>query len=288
MKKVLLLSFIGGMFGGIIGILILAWTYTYDTTTPAGTDLISAVDDRLRELKLASQERLNVDHFYQLTGSQVSDANVGQHRKVTLVTGQTATATENTAIIYAKDVNSKAELYAMCEADINVPLTLSNGTWLVAKNAAKTGTVNLIKADSNDVAVLPDGSETDTNAAPTDSADIVNKQYVDDEIEYIAPECQDINGTSGAISIRFPHVLPLAPINRTYYTIKSGYIARAGANTTVTYDTPFVSQANSCFVTPYNATTMASTPVVSAYNTTSMTITSSVTCTGYFWIAIGN
>ena len=66
--------------GVIIGILIAfaaAWTYTLDTDTPVGTDAPSSLDDSDRLIKDAFQERLNVDHYFALTGSEVSDAATG-------------------------------------------------------------------------------------------------------------------------------------------------------------------------------------------------------------------
>jgi len=59
---------------------------------------------------------------------------------------------------------------------------IANNTYLKATNNAGTGTVDLIKANTSDVAVLPDGSELATSAAPTADADIANKKYVDDQI----------------------------------------------------------------------------------------------------------
>lgn len=61
-------------------------------------------------------------------------------------------------------------------------IKLPNDTYLTAKDYAGTGTVDLIKANTSDVAVIPDGSELATSAAPTADADIANKKYVDDQI----------------------------------------------------------------------------------------------------------
>ncbi len=64
----------------------MAWSYTFDITTPAFDDDPSEADDRMREIKGGSQERLNVDHYFPLTGSEVSDLDAGEHRKVTIRT----------------------------------------------------------------------------------------------------------------------------------------------------------------------------------------------------------
>jgi len=62
---------------------------------------------------------------------------------------------------------------------------LPNNTYLLAVDTAGTGTVDLIKANASDVAVIPDGSELATSGAPTADADIVNKKYVDDFIRIL-------------------------------------------------------------------------------------------------------
>ncbi|HDY88246.1 MAG TPA: hypothetical protein ENH82_09060 [bacterium] len=79
-----------------------------------------------------------------------------------------------TSIVFAADVKVKA-------GKVKAPkFELPNDTYLTADNAAGTGTVDLIKANTSDVAVIPDGSELATSAAPTADADIANKKYVDD------------------------------------------------------------------------------------------------------------
>ena len=61
----------------------MAWTYTYDTDTPDGSvDAPSKIDDEIRLTKDALQERLNADHYFALTGTEVSDDATGQHRKI--------------------------------------------------------------------------------------------------------------------------------------------------------------------------------------------------------------
>ena len=81
-----------------------------------------------------------------------------------------------TTVVFAADVTVKA---GKIKPD---KLQLPNDTYLTADNAADTGTVDLIKANTSDVAVIPDGSELATSAAPTADADIANKKYVDDQM----------------------------------------------------------------------------------------------------------
>jgi len=92
---------------------IFAFVYSFDTATPLGSDKVSTLDDKIREVKAAVQERENVDHYWPLTGTQVSDASVGKHRKTqfygvlavkpTLLTGECA--------IYSKTVSGISELF---------------------------------------------------------------------------------------------------------------------------------------------------------------------------------
>jgi hypothetical protein len=185
------------IFAVISIIFFCAFTYIYDTTTPAGSDLISAVDDRIRELKSAVQERENVDHYWPLTGTQVSDEDAGKHRQITFydVLSDDPTVSSGEGQIYLKTVGSQEELFFRDDTNSGLQITsagtlnitssdlvgtLANNTYFSAVNAAGDGTVNLIKADSNDVAVVPDDSQTASNAAPTQTKSIVNKKYVDD------------------------------------------------------------------------------------------------------------
>ena len=160
---------------------------TYDTATPAGSDDPAEADDRMRETKSSIRVRENVDHYWPLTGTEVSDADTGEHRKVLFHApiASTPTVAENHGDLRVKDVNSKAELHWTDEDENELQLTsmgnnLARGRWLTSSNVA--GSVNLIRADANDVAVLPDNSQTATNAAPTSSTGIANKKYVDDQV----------------------------------------------------------------------------------------------------------
>jgi len=54
-----------------------------DIATPAGSDDPAEADDRMREIKAAVQERLNVEHVFDLTGTEVSHADTGKHTDIT-------------------------------------------------------------------------------------------------------------------------------------------------------------------------------------------------------------
>ena len=99
------------------------FSYTYDTATPAGSDDPAEADDRMREIKAAVQERENVDHYWPLTGTEVSDADAGEHKKVTLRVGSAPSAVADTIILKAIDVDGIAELHAIDENGNAIQLT---------------------------------------------------------------------------------------------------------------------------------------------------------------------
>jgi hypothetical protein len=192
----------------------MAWTNTFDTTTPDGaTQPGSVLDDEIQTVKKAIQERLNGnDIYFPLTGTQVSDTSAGKHRKVTfygvLSAKPTLLATE--CALYIKTVSGKSELFFENEDGTELQLTtlgkfnasgttipddtiddgmilLAYNAYLKGTNSAGTGETNLIKsgrneADDADAAVLPDLARLATNAAPTEDTQLPNKKYVDDAI----------------------------------------------------------------------------------------------------------
>jgi len=117
----------------------MAWTYTFDVTTPAGNTKISLGDDRIREMKQALRERLDNDHFWKKDESdQVSSTDAGYHRKVTLLNYDdnadvdAPTNAADTVILYCKNATdseeaSKSCLFAMDEDGNVVQLTGADG-----------------------------------------------------------------------------------------------------------------------------------------------------------------
>lgn len=73
-----ILSFV---FGFILSFAI-AWTYTWDCAVPVGTMAPSVIDDYMRNDKYAIAERLNIDHIFGLTGTEVSATDTGYHRDI--------------------------------------------------------------------------------------------------------------------------------------------------------------------------------------------------------------
>lgn len=168
---------------------------TYDTETPIGDNAPSVIDDRIRQAKEATRERCNVDHYWALAdsagaagGTQLADPATGEHRKITFYsTIDDPTAVSGKAHLYMKS----DELYYQDDTNTTMQITsggnilgdsinMSNDTYITSTDAAGTGSVNLIKANTDDVACLSDGAVL---AAATASADgdrtIADKAYVD-------------------------------------------------------------------------------------------------------------
>lgn len=184
-------------------------TVSWDETAPAGNTSINLGDNRIRELKTQLREVIEVDHKF---GSSGQDADNGKHNKCSfLEQANLGTGSVGEPILGAQTVSGKAELVFTDEDDNDIQLTSSgklggsstqilgstvdcasllgdaikidtNNTYIKSKNAAGSGTVDLIKADTLDVVVIPDGTETATNAAPASDKDVSNKKYVDDQI----------------------------------------------------------------------------------------------------------
>ncbi|HEB26926.1 MAG TPA: hypothetical protein ENI05_03985 [Porticoccus sp.] len=148
---------------------------TYDIATPAGSDSPSEADDRMRETKAAVQERNNVDHYWPLTGTEVSDVDAGEHRKATLRTGSAPTAVADKGFMYAKDVSAKAELFYRDEDGDEVQLTSGGKVGaatldLLANNVNVAGTLDVTTSvDIAGTVVVVGTIDDDTMAAATDT-----------------------------------------------------------------------------------------------------------------------
>jgi hypothetical protein len=199
----------------------MAWANNYDVIYPDGsTQKVPVLDDAIKTLAKANQERLNVCLYFPLTGTQVSDANAGKIRKLLFKAATTkSTLVAGEFEIYPKSVGGKTELVLQNEDGTEKQLTsggkllitsaellgiLANNTYLTAKDVPGTGTVNLIKAGRNeaddaDVAILPDAARLATNAAPAEDTGIPNKKYVDDT-PHTGGIVQVVNTQTGAYS----------------------------------------------------------------------------------------
>ena len=141
----------------------LVWGTTYDTATPAGDQVLSSGDDRIREVKAAIQERLDVCVHFPLTGTAVSNADTGKIRELIFTdqnAAQTAdggaspthTAAANEGILDIKDsAASKRELWWWDEDGNNLQLTSGGSIYLTGEydqdlNLSNTG--NAINTDA--------------------------------------------------------------------------------------------------------------------------------------------
>ena len=101
----------------------MAYTNTWNAAfeaLPADSDSISAGADRIRDLKNAIRERMEKDHYFDETGT---DADHGEHIKVTLRVGAAPTKAADKGMLYAKDMLTKAELFYRDEDGDEVQIT---------------------------------------------------------------------------------------------------------------------------------------------------------------------
>ena len=253
---------------------------TYDTASPAGSDDPAEADDRMREIKAAVQERENVDHFWPLTGTEVSDADAGEHRKVLFHApiASTPTVAENHGDLRLKDVGSKAELHFTDEDENELQLTskgnnLANDAFLTGTDNAGTGSVNLIKAGTNDLATLPDSAEMASSAAPVEDESIANKKYVDDSAAMFPATY------AGEESITFANGLIL----------KHGFVSISGSNQVITYGVVFPTALISAAVTiqDANGSSQSANVTINTATVSAITLSSNNTQDGFYWQAWG-
>ena len=81
------------------------WNAAYEES-PAGSDLLSTVDNRIKDNKTDIRERMEKDHYMAIAGT---DADHGEHKQVTLRVGAYAgSGSADKAVIHAVDVGAKA------------------------------------------------------------------------------------------------------------------------------------------------------------------------------------
>ena len=200
MNKSLKLGFLGGILGGIFCAVVLftsAWTFTYDTATPPTTGESPSLGAfRIREFKLAIQERLNIDHYFPLSTGQVSSADAGKHRQITFVntdTGSdpnlyTKTSGTNKELTYIdangteKILTSNGTLNIAGGTDLTIQDmydVMVNNTWLMGKKAT-SGYANIVKLNASNLPEFGKGAVIEDSCAPTVDGGIATKKYVDD------------------------------------------------------------------------------------------------------------
>lgn len=174
---------------------VLGWTYSYNVTTPDDSESPTLGAYRIREGKLALQELLDRDLYFPLVASEVSSEYGGLHRWVTFYEPNTAPSSlpAGQGRLQTVTVGTMPELFYYDQNEQGTQITsnarlnlgdaaISNNAYIISINQAGTGTANLIKADVNNKAVLPDGALLATNAAPTVETGIAHKKYIDDSV----------------------------------------------------------------------------------------------------------
>jgi hypothetical protein len=100
-------------------------TTSWSETSPAGTDAISAGDDRIRELKTQIREVIDVDHDFPNSGNATT---TGQHKQVTFQeTADGGSGATGVPILSAQTVSGAPELMWTTEADVDIQLTNTTG-----------------------------------------------------------------------------------------------------------------------------------------------------------------
>lgn len=209
-------------------------TTSWDENSPAGSDAINLGDNKIREMKTQIREVIDVDHDFPSSGSAADvgqHKKVTLQEQANLGTG-----TVGTTILGSQTVAGRGELVYTNEDDIDIQLTRgafmgsestniaantigaaaltasgtvtaasvigaaikidTNNTYILSKNAAGSGTVNLIKANASDKPVLPDGAEMASSAAPSTDAGIANKKYVTDSKPKLGTWASATSGTA--------------------------------------------------------------------------------------------
>lgn len=167
---------------GLITALLFAYTNNWVESTPTDATVANQIDDFNRKLRVDVSDRLKT----YIGGFVASDSNAGFYQVLFLERASFSTPAANKYVIGGKLIGGKCELVGKDEAGNEIQLTskganLATNTFLTSANAAGSGTVDLIKADVNDVPVLPDGVKLATSAAPTANSELANKKYVDDQ-----------------------------------------------------------------------------------------------------------
>lgn len=163
---------------------------SWDETSPAGSDPLNQGDNSIRAAKTQIREVIDVDHKFNSSGT---DADNGCHDQVTLLEkADLGTGAVGKTILGSQTVSGKGELTYTDEDNNDVVLTklgklyldagrVSNNVNLIARNAANSADINMIKVNASDVVEIPDTAVLSSANAPTTNPQIANKKYVDDQ-----------------------------------------------------------------------------------------------------------
>jgi hypothetical protein len=108
-------------------------TISWSETIPAGTDSISAGDDRIREFKTQVREVIDVDHDFPSSGNATT---TGQHKQVTLQeSADIGSGATGVPILGSQTINDIPELVYTTENDDDVQLTEDDKVGGTTQNA---------------------------------------------------------------------------------------------------------------------------------------------------------
>lgn len=264
---------------------------TYDTSQPAGGDSPTGADDEMRDTKKAIQERLDLDHYWELTGTVADDAGTGTHRKITFystipdpgqASGKAHLYMKDDELYYQDADNSTLKLTDNGTLNItssDLTGTLASDEFFSCVDDAGTGTVELIKANSSDVVIIAEAAQLAAAAVTGEDRAIADVGFVE-----AAVGAANWTPTSyaGEESITFPNGL----------IFKHGFIADGGATTTVVFggtgtEDPFPNDIVSVAVTADLAASEGLNQVVNAYTVDHIIIKDTFTAHGYHWQAWG-
>ena len=173
---------------------------TFDTATPAGGDSPTEADDRMREIKAAVQERENVDHYWPLTGTEVSDAFTGEHRKITYfstiadptqVAGKAHLYMKSDELYYQDDSNTTLQMTAGGDLKSSAGLVVDGASTLTGAITASS-TLDVVGDLDPTSFIATNGGFIDEDTMATDSAVKAPSQqsvkaYVDNTNPVYAP-----------------------------------------------------------------------------------------------------
>ena len=159
-KKLIINSTAIILLFGVMVSFATVFTNTIDTATPVGTDAPSVIDNRIRESKAGWQERLNVEHVFDLTGTQVSAADTGEHTAINCTSVTSSGAISGTTI---------------------------TGTTISGTNLTASGTLDVTGNIDPTTCETTNGGFLDEDAMGSDAADKVASQqsikaYIDAQI----------------------------------------------------------------------------------------------------------
>jgi len=132
----------------------MAWSYSFDVSTPSGSDKPFVIDDEIRLIKRALQERFDAwDIYFPLTGNEQIDTDACQHKKVTFCKPLTEdpAVPANKFVLYTKNVSNKAELFFRSEVDGMPKQLTSEGNWKIVIADLSPGTSTIVDDDTIEV-----------------------------------------------------------------------------------------------------------------------------------------